>query len=279
MSRIPKKPQLHSTGRPTWSATDERSDLLYLGWGLRGYGDYPSSPSMRDVWSYSVILRGTPVVLLADGKHPLSPQQALLFPLHGTFPVGFRDKPGSISKVLIWAWRTPPVVPEIRTPFRSHLIFNLDRAACDRLRELHAACRREVSRADRFTEKFLRGLRTELDIELVRALTPATSSPNDEQRAQQAVSWLVRNLWERDPIFLLCDYLQVSHSTLNRLFQDKFGVSPSAYHRQLRMEEAQRLQAEGKLSIKQIAYRLGYRHSNAFSRAFSAYRRETARKR
>lgn len=279
MSRIPKKPPLHSDSRPTWTAKDERSELRYLGWGLRGYGDYPSGLGMREVWSYSVILRGSPLILLADGKHPLSPQQALLFPAHGTFPVGFRDKPGRISEVLIWVWRTPPVVAEIQPPLRRYLILNLDRAACDRLRVLHSASRREVARADKFTAQFLKGLRSQLDIEFARAATRTVAMPRDELRAQEAVRWLLQNLHERDPVFLLCDYLQVSHSTLNRLFLAVFGESPSSCYRRLRMEEAQRLVAEKKLSVKQIAYALGYRHPNAFSRAFKTYQRSMIGKR
>ena len=42
MSRVPRKPNLRIGNFPYWSSLDSRSDLIYLGWGLRDYGRHPS---------------------------------------------------------------------------------------------------------------------------------------------------------------------------------------------------------------------------------------------
>lgn len=55
---------------------------------------------------------------------------------------------------------------------------------------------------------------------------------------------------------------------LQRLFQKTFGESPSAYHRRRRLLLGSQLVTEG-LSVEDIAWRLGYADSSAFSRAFT----------
>jgi transcriptional regulator GlxA family with amidase domain len=80
------------------------------------------------------------------------------------------------------------------------------------------------------------------------------------------------------PVYQLCDHLQISHFKLERLFQNVFRKSPSAFHHALRMQAGQKLLSDGRLSVKQVAFQLGYKHANDFSRAFNAFR-NTERKR
>lgn len=53
-------------------------------------------------------------------------------------------------------------------------------------------------------------------------------------------------------------------------------MSPGAVHRQLRIQEAQRLIEDEGWQVKQAAYRLGYRHANDLSRALSRAAAEVA---
>lgn len=55
---------------------------------------------------------------------------------------------------------------------------------------------------------------------------------------------------------------------LRALFRAEFGLSPGAYRNQLRMAEAMECVANSKLSVKEIAYRLGFKHQSHFSLAF-----------
>src|SRR5690606_35212127 len=70
------------------------------------------------------------------------------------------------------------------------------------------------------------------------------------------------------PAARLSDYLGVSSSTLHRWFKRNLGQSPAAVVHRLKMETAQSWLVEGELSIKEIGFRLGYRHFSDFSRAF-----------
>jgi transcriptional regulator GlxA family with amidase domain len=65
--------------------------------------------------------------------------------------------------------------------------------------------------------------------------------------------------------------LQISPATLARMFQQHHGESPAMYHQRLRMTRAQELLETNRFSVKEIAYALGYKHPNDFSRAFRRF--------
>lgn len=62
--------------------------------------------------------------------------------------------------------------------------------------------------------------------------------------------------------------LGVCHSTLNKLFRERAGVSPLQYRIQRRMEEARRLLADTSMPVKEVAFRLGYGNQLYFSNDF-----------
>jgi len=51
-------------------------------------------------------------------------------------------------------------------------------------------------------------------------------------------------------------------------FREMFGATPHAYANMVRMEQAQRLLVDGRLSISEIARRVGYAGYSSFSRAY-----------
>ena len=55
---------------------------------------------------------------------------------------------------------------------------------------------------------------------------------------------------------------------MRNLFRAEFGVTPVAYRAQRRMSEAMDLVGDSGLSIKEIAYRLGFKHVSHFSQSF-----------
>ena len=66
----------------------------------------------------------------------------------------------------------------------------------------------------------------------------------------------------------VCAYGYLSVSTLQRAFQKRFGMSPKQYLLRLRMSRALELLAEGRYSVKEIAFRCGFTDEKYFSRAF-----------
>ncbi|EPC03453.1 hypothetical protein L861_18110 [Litchfieldella anticariensis FP35 = DSM 16096] len=88
---------------------------------------------------------------------------------------------------------------------------------------------------------------------------------NDMMRAE---IWLQEKLETQQGIEDLAQRLGYSSSQIRRNFKRCFGLSPSAYRDQLRLERAVQLLGHTYFSIYEIASQCGYQNHSAFSRAF-----------
>jgi transcriptional regulator GlxA family with amidase domain len=147
-----------------------------------------------------------------------------------------------------------------------------------RLHAAHLRCRREVEKPDELTAQLLHSIRFEIDAEFARSLFGSRLRDDQQLMAETAVRWMEGHLHLRDPISRLCHYLQVSRSALDRVFDAVLHTTPAAHCLELRMQAAQKRLTEGKVSIKQIAYELGYKHPSNFGRAFKAFQRRAGRR-
>jgi AraC family transcriptional regulator, arabinose operon regulatory protein len=62
---------------------------------------------------------------------------------------------------------------------------------------------------------------------------------------------------------------RLSTSRLTHLFKQETGSTVKHYRRGHRLHEAARMLTSTDMSIKEIAYHLGYRHTSSFVRAFT----------
>jgi AraC family transcriptional regulator of arabinose operon len=62
--------------------------------------------------------------------------------------------------------------------------------------------------------------------------------------------------------------LQMSMSRLSHLFKDEIGTNVKSYRIDCRLQVAAAMLVSTSMSIKEIAYASGYRHSSSFVRAF-----------
>jgi AraC-like DNA-binding protein len=69
----------------------------------------------------------------------------------------------------------------------------------------------------------------------------------------------------------LSQLMFMSKETLRRKCQVSFGVSPSAYIQQVRLQQAKLLLEENKMNISEVAYAVGFDSLSYFSRAFKKY--------
>ncbi|MEM6611878.1 MAG: AraC family transcriptional regulator [Cyanobacteria bacterium P01_C01_bin.72] len=84
----------------------------------------------------------------------------------------------------------------------------------------------------------------------------------------QAKNILETQLEYPPSIFELAQQVGVSERTLRRGFRELFSTTIVGYLTSLRMEKAEELLREGKLSISEIANQVGYSHLGNFSTAF-----------
>lgn len=270
MSRFPKALHLPPPGRPRWVCPErERLDLLYLAWGYRHFGRHPVPVSRHDGWLYALVLRGRPSLPTENAALSLAPGDVLI--VDPECASGWSDTGDRRTEFLVWMWRNPPRCAACVPTAGAYRTWNVPPAVVREWNQLHAACRREVEHPDECTKASLESLRLRLDVSLARAVQSGKPSPPAAMRLELALRWMREHPNHRQPVALLCEYLQISPATLHRLFLDHLRESPAAHYHRLRMERARELLKPGTMSVKEVAYYLGYRFPNDFSRAYQAW--------
>jgi len=262
----PRALYLPPAGRPRWVCpASAQLDLIYLGWGKRCFGDSPIPQSRHPGWVYFLVQAGNPLLHLESKTLRTRPGMVLI--VGPDCASGWTDKPGAVSELLTWVWRTLPRCTELATPANGWREFPADAALRRVLEQAHGLCRQEVERPSALTRPALEHARLHIDLGIARSLQPRLSPPEPALRLELALRWLAENLAAPNPVAALCEYLQVSPVTLNRLFHANLNESVTTHHARLRMERARQLLVS-ELSVKEVAFALGYRHPNDFSRAF-----------
>jgi AraC-like DNA-binding protein len=261
---------LPPAGRPRWVCpASAQLDLLYLGWGKRRFGQSPIPQSRHPGWVYFLVLRGSPTMRLEAKSFRTRPGLALI--LGPDCASGWSDAPGAVCELLTWVWRTPPRCAECEPPADGWRELNADAALRRALQHAHALCREEVERPSALTKPALEHARLHIELAIARALRPRPAASEPALRLELALRWLAENFAVNTPVSALCEYLQLSPATLHRLFHAHLRESVTAHHARLRMERARQLLANERASVKEVAFALGYRHANDFSRAFKKF--------
>jgi AraC-like DNA-binding protein len=265
----PRHLYLPPAGRPRWLPRDPDAwDLLYLSWGRRWFRDNPIPIAMHDGWVYVAVLDGAPQLVTDSGTQRIRAGSVIV--VHPDCAYGWTDQPRHSCRILAWLWRSAPALATLQPPAGGFLCLKLDRAAMRRLAALHANSVREVATPDEAAVLSLHCARLELDIILARAgnRPPAVDS---RYRMKLALEFLRNNLAERQPVQRLCEYLQVTPAVLNTLFRQHSGESVKRFLLRWRMQVARAKLRDEHLPAKQVAFELGYRHANDFSRAFKRF--------
>ena len=131
--------------------------------------------------------------------------------------------------------------------------------------------------ADSATGTALEGLRAMLDVELCRHIRIKHTMTDSALRFQLAIRWMEQHLNASAPMRLLGEYLQIWPATLKCLFREKAGASPVAYFQKLKFGRAEKMLVEKKMPVKAVAFELGYRHANDFSRAYRRFAGQSPR--
>lgn len=255
-------------GRPNWrGARKPELGLQYLAWGHRKYGEAPIPLSLRDGWTYLVILSGTPFLLGVKGQTRLKAGAVLI--VGPRFTYGLSDEFCASCEVIAWIWQDPPIAREIG---ETELVrMTASSRVLERLTALHLRTREEVLAPDKFSRRIIEGQRRELDALLERVAAGDPPAMTVEKRLRMALEWLEGQEALANPVPAVCDYLQISTSTLYRWFRIYYHSSPKDYFHRLKMEHA--LTLKTRRPLKEVAYLLGYRHPNDLSRALSRYRK------
>jgi AraC-like DNA-binding protein len=271
IKQIPRVLHLPPAGRPRWVRPKNLNlELQYLSWGKRRFGESHVPISLHHGWVYCLVRRGNPVLQLISRTMQLKPGQVLV--LGPDCASGWTaSNVGSVAELLTWVWSGAPRCPGLGPAADGVQVFSADRALIRALRQIHTLCRRELEKPDALSALALEELRFRMDVAISRFKAPNPSVPEPALRLELALRWLAQNVRERNPVAPLCEYLQVSPVTLNRLFRTHLQNSVTGFHTQIRMERACQLLRGNRMAVKEVAYELGYLHPNDFSRAFKKF--------
>ncbi len=140
---------------------------------------------------------------------------------------------------------------------------------CDWLIEGFDHLLNELDKADedQLPRRFSEAVNLMADIRLASAhhAPPTTTVLNEACRR------LSTHLDQRLEISALWEGLPFRYETLRKLFHQHLGISPTLYRLRCRIDMARRLLSEPSLSVKDIAYRLGYPSPYAFSAQFKKF--------
>lgn len=264
MTSIPKGTIIPPPGRPSWGGGDDLQ-LLYLGWGQRDFSTDPLGMHYDVGTNYYILLSGEITVTTPSVTQTVRGPVALFFDPQCAF--GIMQATRTTVEILVWIWQGQPVLTDLRPESGGFLALGLRAVSVDSLADLHRRCRNEVALADAQLPRTLSALRDLLEVEILRSHQAAPAE--DEMRWRLARAWMSGNLAIHAPVPALCDYLRMSPSTLHRFFRAQTGISPGAYFRRVKTEEARRLIREEGWQVKAVAYHLGYRHPNDLSRAMA----------
>lgn len=143
-----------------------------------------------------------------------------------------------------------------------------ERAAAELL-DLFDRLAHQPGRPQARIEKFLRFLKTDSEAE-EGEWTGHQVSRDQQLRLNEVLDRLDADFSRRIPLEELASETGWHPHHLQKLFRFRYGMSPSHYQRQLRMERAARLLGEGQ-SGTDVALKLGYADQSHFIRSFRRY--------
>lgn len=95
---------------------------------------------------------------------------------------------------------------------------------------------------------------------------------NDEELMERIMKVVNERLTDEDfNVETLVEEIGISRAQLHRRMKEMTGIAPSAFIRNLRMQQAAKLLAKGDISISQVTYAVGMSNPNHFTTAFRKY--------
>ena len=109
-----------------------------------------------------------------------------------------------------------------------------------------------------------------LDLILADFLTELDADKSEAYRFRPVLGYIAENYKKKIKLDELAAIMNISSMYFSNLFKKTFNISPKQYILNKRLAEGQRLLLETRMSIKEVAYAVGFENENYFSEYFSA---------
>lgn len=252
---------------PKWSG-NAGEQLVYLGWGERNFTREPIPVHSNPGWTYWILTEGRVEITFDDATRRFAAGEGFI--CGPNCPFGFPlQEDATSTRLLIWIWNeTPSSGIDVPTDQLHYLRFSQDQLRL--LNTLHEQTRIEILEDSPDQSKVLQHIHALLDLVFQRARKNKDRKP-DAIEIRNARQWMLNNLCSSTPVANLARYLNLSPMTLHRKFVEEIGEPPGKHFQRLKMSRCEELLAMESYSIKRVAYEMGYKHPQDFSRAYKNY--------
>lgn len=158
-------------------------------------------------------------------------------------------------------------------------MFGLINTLVNAISEISISCKNEFVKDTNILEQLVR-CRTinELQIKMIDILDKAEKHFNEEKKSEgtelirDIIKFIENNYCNPDlSVSMVAEEFNMSIVTLSKFFKKHSGTGMLDYIHQIRIEKSKRFIRDGKLSVKEIAEKVGYYNSAAFIRVFKKY--------
>ncbi len=250
--------------RSYWQPDSANMPLQYLAWGRRNFEQEYLPACPHQGWTGLLIQEGRPKITLnGEVIHLTRGTLALIGP---DCLFGWPSLAENRCKFILWMWHQLDAGPLQAAPSGYSLVAP-EKSYREALVLNHDLCRKEAQAMDDYSTDYLTACHLSFQVLLRRALENDTDRESNDTFAR-ATEWIDEHLDSKNPIARLCDYLNISQSSLYRIFTERIEISPAEYFRNRKMEQARELIRRNDCQIKEVAHKLGYSQFNDFSRAY-----------
>jgi DNA-binding response OmpR family regulator len=114
-------------------------------------------------------------------------------------------------------------------------------------------------------------IRSNIRIEMLTAAKEVVAESTDERTLADIAKVIEDNISDSDMnVTFVCEKLGLSSKQLYRLIKKYIGISPVDYIRQIRMKKAAMLLGQGKFTVAEVMYMVGFSSASYFSKCFAA---------
>ncbi len=258
------KLHLPPIGKSFWIPEEGlRSVLLYHSWGTRDVFKNPVPPVHHEGPSQLILLEGTATLDLKDSTHQIQAPSYIYIP--SKTPQGWKNlKSLGKMRMLCWIWAA---TMEASVSDEKYQIKKISKKIIEKVLLMHEETRASKNLSQHQAIEQLQAIHI-----LMRNWTQSISAKETGKSDlfKAATKWIEDHLSIIPKVYDLMDYLGVDARILYELFMAGSGKSPEDYIHDLRLEKSHQLLKNGS-SVKEVAYALGYKHPNDFSRAFAKH--------
>jgi transcriptional regulator GlxA family with amidase domain len=106
---------------------------------------------------------------------------------------------------------------------------------------------------------------------MLTAAKEVVAESTDERTLADIAKVIEDNISDSDMnVTFVCEKLGLSSKQLYRLVKKYIGISPVDYIRQIRMKKAAMLLGQGKFTVAEVMYMVGFSSASYFSKCFAA---------